>query len=372
MSFNTHVVYPALASLSLCFTPSIGLSQNTTGPSSIQPPSNQYCDLQVTDGNTDILVKENALIIEQGDEWLVIESDGETEWIPLDHVLSVSACADLPWPDELVSVSSQPAVANATPESAINLLKSDKILRHGALGLQAGLLRFDTNITFVDGETGLGGLIDAEGTLGLPDTQAVPIIYGYFRPWEKHGFGLGYFSINRSSTVLLVDKDIGDVNISGNVKLEDNTSFITFTYDYAFYSDDRALLLLNVGLYGIDLDYQLNATGSISLGEIAVVGEYKQRANVFAPVPLIGLDAWFTLTDKWMVGSKLSFVGGSFNDVSAVIFAADMRAVYEFNKSISLVLGATYFSADIDVDKDDFYNIRYDIDGLTAGLEWDF
>jgi hypothetical protein len=66
-----------------------------------------------------------------------------------------------------------------------------------SVGIAAGVMRFDTNFKFTDRDTGLSVFLDAEGSLQLPEVKAIPLIYGYWRPSQKHGLGFGYFSISR-------------------------------------------------------------------------------------------------------------------------------------------------------------------------------
>jgi hypothetical protein len=68
-----------------------------------------------------------------------------------------------------------------------------------SVGVAAGVMRFDTNFKFTDRDTGLSVFLDAEGSMELPEVKAIPLIYGYWRPSEKHGLGFGYFSIRRES-----------------------------------------------------------------------------------------------------------------------------------------------------------------------------
>ncbi len=166
-----------------------------------------------------------------------------------------------------------------------------------SLGIAAGFARFDTNFNFTEKSTGRNVFIDAEGTLGLPETETIPIVYGYYRPSRKHGIGFSFFQIDRNSNLLALDENLGDLNVTGNVTLSDQSSFYYLTYNYTAYEDDRAFIFATFGLYGLDLKYKLTAEGAISFRGVPVAsGEFEAEESVFAPLPLLGIDAWFALT----------------------------------------------------------------------------
>ena len=245
-----------------------------------------------------------------------------------------------------------------------------------SLGIAAGFARFDTNFNLTEKSTGRNVFIDAEGTLGLPENQTVPIIYGYFRPAEKHGIGFSYFSIDRDSNLLAVDENLGDLNVTGDVTLSDQSSFYYLSYNYTAYEDDRAFIFASFGLYGLDLKYNLTAEGAISFrGTPVASGEFEWEESVFAPLPMLGIDAWFALTPKWAIGAKVALIGGEVSDVSAFIVESTIRTRFVFSKHVAAVFGMSYFDADVTIDKDDNdlkTEVSYGLDAFFAGLDFRF
>jgi hypothetical protein len=65
--------------------------------------------------------------------------------------------------------------------------------KDSGLGFGYAVVRFDTNVKFTDKATDRSVFIDTEGTLGLPETDAVPILYGSYKFSQKHGIGSSYF-----------------------------------------------------------------------------------------------------------------------------------------------------------------------------------
>ena len=243
-----------------------------------------------------------------------------------------------------------------------------------SVGIAAGLMRFDTNFKFTDRDTGRSLFLDAEGTMELPEVRTIPLIYGYWRPSSKHGLGFGYFSVRRDSELVAIDRNFGDLSLDGRATLTDETRFYALTYNYTIFQDSRAFLFASFGIKAIDLEYQFDAAGVLSLdGEPIESGVYSETLDQFAPIPLIGIDAWFALTHKWSFGARAAFVAGDVSDVRAVITESSIRAKYAFNENIGLIMGINYFDGDITInDTDRKTEINYGLDGLLLGIDVGF
>jgi len=76
---------------------------------------------------------------------------------------------------------------------------------------------FNTNLKIFDLSSGRDVFVDMEGTLGLPEEETIPLIYGSYRPSKKHGFGWSYFRVRRDGNLFAFDEYIGDLNVTGNV-----------------------------------------------------------------------------------------------------------------------------------------------------------
>jgi len=243
-----------------------------------------------------------------------------------------------------------------------------------SVGIAAGIMRFDTNFKFTDRDSGRSVFLDAEGTMELPEVKTIPLIYGFWRPTPKHGLGFAYFSVRRESELVAIDRNFGDLSLEGRATLTDDTRFYALTYNYTFFQDSRAFVFASFGIKAIDLEYQFDAVGTLSLdGEPIESGVYSETLEQFAPIPLAGIDAWFALTDKWSFGARAVFVAGEVSDVRAVITESSIRAKYAFNQTIGLIMGINYFDGDITInDTDKKTEINYGLDGLFFGIDLGF
>jgi hypothetical protein len=248
-----------------------------------------------------------------------------------------------------------------------------------SFGVGLGLVRFDTNFRFTDKSSGISVFVDGEGTLGLPERESVPVFYSYYRFSKRHGISFTYFRVKREATLLQVsestDFDIGDLTIvagaSAKVTLTDESAFYYLSYNYTLFNDHRSSLFASFGLYGMDISYSLNASGEITLQGTPVLGRnYRREASVFAPLPVIGIDAWYFFTPKWALGTKVSLVGGSYQDITAVVLDTTVKAKYQFAKNVGFSFGITYFNAEVTIDEPDFKaEVDYGFDGAALGLD---
>jgi hypothetical protein len=243
-----------------------------------------------------------------------------------------------------------------------------------SIGIAAGLMRFDTNFKFTNRETGRSVFLDSEGSMDLPEVKTIPLIYGFWRPSPKHGVGFAYFSVRRDSQLVAIDENFGDLSVDGRASLEDDTRFYQLAYNYTLFQDSRAFLFASLGITAIDLKYDFDAFGVLSLdGQPVATGSYSEKLEQFAPIPMVGLDAWFAITKRWSFGARAAFVAGEVNDVRALILESRIRAKYDFNENVGLLIGLNYFDGDVTINSTDVKTeINYGFEGLMLGIDIGF
>lgn len=260
--------------------------------------------------------------------------------------------------------------------------KAGKLQNRFYLGVGAGYGRFDTNFKFTNKETGRSVFVDAEGTLGLDETVGFPLIYASYRFNRRHGISFSYFGVEREATLFQInasrDLNLGDLTITAGadakVTLTDKSSFYSLIYNYTIFDDNRSFLFLSFGLYGLDLNYAIDARGQITLqGNPVAGGSYSAEASVFAPLPLFGIDAWYFFTKKWALGTKILIIGGSYKDVSALVLDTSVRMKYQFSKHVGFSFGINYFNAGVEIDKPELKTeVDYGFDGVALGFDLRF
>jgi hypothetical protein len=242
-----------------------------------------------------------------------------------------------------------------------------------ALGVGAAIVKFDTKMKFTDKQSGNSVFLDPEGNLDLPETSHVTTIYGRYNFNQKHSVGFSFFNVNRESSIFSFDKTFEDIRVVGDATMTDTTNFYSLEYGYTLFNDDRSRIKLLAGIYSLDLKYVFEADGDITVDGVTTSGSILEEANVFAPLPLIGLDFWFSFTPEWSMATTVGFVAGKYEDLSAVVMQAGINAQYKFSRHIGGVIGLTSFSADITIeDSDEKKDIDYAYDGLFMGIHFVF
>lgn len=263
------------------------------------------------------------------------------------------------------------STAHSNAETDQALYKSNKF----AIGIGAAIVKFDTKLKFTDKtrSTFDSIFIDPEGNLDLPETSSVTTFYGAWNINPRHSIGFSYFSVNRESIVLNIDETLEDVRIEGDAKLSDATNFYHLSYGYTLFNDYRSKIKLHAGVYGLDLKYVFEAEGQITQGGDTISGSIYEEAKVFAPLPLIGLDFWYSFTPRWGINTKVALVAGSYEDVSASVLQTSLNAQYRFTDHVGLIFGLAYFDADVVIeDNIDKKEIAYGYDGGFIGMHFMF
>ena len=259
----------------------------------------------------------------------------------------------------------------ADTEADRELYKSSRF----ALGIGAAIVKFDTKLKFTDKtRSNFDSIfIDPEGNLDLPETSSVTTFYAVWNINPNHSIGLSFWNVNRESSLFNIDETFEDVRVQGSAKISDTTNFYRFSYGYTLFNDYRSKIKLHAGIYGLDLKYVFEADGQITIEGVTTPGSIKEEANVFAPLPLIGLDFWFNFTPSWSMSTRVAFVAGSYEDVSATALQTAINAQYRVSDHVGIVLGLAYFDTDVviedDVDKTD---IAYGYDGGFVGMHFMF
>lgn len=283
------------------------------------------------------------------------------------------------WPARLYRISASVAwLAVAGTSHALEEPAEDDLeflhLSRFVVGVAVGLERFDTNMKQTDKASGQSTYVDGEGSFNLQPRDTIPILYGAMRLGRRHGIGFHAFRISRDGSRPVVQQDFGRLTVDGRVYMSDHSSFSYVNYQYRLMEDENMLLRGLVGVYAIDLDMTAGAVGTITLGQIPVAGrEYETQVKELAPLPLVGLDFWAGISERWAFGSRLAVVGGTYDNVSAFVVEAGIRARYQLSRHTALILGAHLLDAEVTVDKSSRKDeISYGYDGVFVGFDVNF
>jgi len=237
------------------------------------------------------------------------------------------------------------------------------------IGVGYSVVRFDASVRYRDKQQNRTIYLDAEGNLGLPRSDTIPVAYGVYRFSPDDALGLVYFQVSRESELFDFDGTLEDVRITGRARFQDQTRFFSLYYANTWYEDERSRVQGYIGLNTLDIRYLLEAEGTIELPDGSTQARLEEEAGVTAPLPLFGLSFWFAFTPQWSISSDISLITGEYQGVAATVISTGLNARYRFSKHFGGVLGISYFDADVVIDDADKQtDVIYGFDGLYLGI----
>lgn len=124
----------------------------------------------------------------------------------------------------------------------------------------------------------------------------------------------------------------------------------------------------------MDLKYEVQALGQVSLDGVPIQSaEYLDTLNLFAPFPLLGVDYWSRVTDRWHVGGEFTFIAGSYNNTEALVFNVALRTRRQLTERLGAEFGLSILSADAEVTRPNTVrDIKYAYEGVYVGFDFRF
>ena len=237
------------------------------------------------------------------------------------------------------------------------------------IGVGYSVVRFDASVRYQNKLQNRVIYLDAEGHLGLPRSDTIPVVYGVNRFSADDALGFAYFQVRRESELFNFDGTLEDVTITGRARFLDQTRFFSLYYANTWYEDERSRVQGYIGLNTLDIRYLFDAEGTIEYPDGSTASRIEEEASVTAPLPLFGLSFWFAFTPQWSISSDISLITGEYQGVAATVISTGLNARYRFSRHIGGVLGISYFDADVVIDDaGSRTDVIYGFDGVYFGL----
>jgi len=243
-----------------------------------------------------------------------------------------------------------------------------------ALGVGVSVVKFDTNIKSSSKTGNRSVYLDIEGNFNLPEVATVYSLYGAYRFNKNHSILMNYFSVKRSSKALSINESYGDVvSVKADVDIYDRSKFFNLSYGYNLFRNNAGVVTLVAGVNAINLAYKVEMNGALMINGQATPKNIFIDENLFVPLPLIGLNFRYNYTKDFAISTNVSFVAGAYQNVKAGILQTNFNVLYNITDHIGLLLGITYFDADIMIEKETLeHRISYGYQGATVGLHFAF
>lgn len=230
--------------------------------------------------------------------------------------------------------------------------------------------RLDTKVRVDASDGSPGTVIDFEQSLGMSDTETLPIIRFDWRFAKKHSLHGGYFSLKRSgSSVSATQIIIGDIVFDVDLPI---SSFFDIDVTHAGYSysllfDERKELSLSVGLSVQDVTFGIQGNGGQGLIEF--------DSGITAPLPAFGIKGGYVLTDKWVIRAGVGVFSFKFalsdeTELTGELVTAEASIEHQTFENVRF--GLSYLFFDINTaygNSSGFNSLEYNYHGpaLTIG-----
>jgi hypothetical protein len=213
-----------------------------------------------------------------------------------------------------------------------------------SLGIGTFILNTNTDVR-VDGNGIAGTEFNVEHDLGVGDTDRFRID-GYWRFAKRHKIRVMYFDADRSVSHVLT-REITFRGATYPINAEVDTRFQTtiaeVAYEYAFVRTDRWELAGSVGIH--DLDFKLGLSGRFG----ALQASTSQSASANGPLPVVGLEGTWRLTDSLYIDAQAQFFKISINPYDGRVEDYNASLVWQPLRHVALGAGYDDFVTRVDV-----------------------
>ena len=233
---------------------------------------------------------------------------------------------------------------------------------------------FDTDVELT-GPRG-GDSINLEDALGLESSLSAFSGSLGWRFAPRHRLTASYIRFDREATsaadrTFTVDTNRGTYtfNAGATVTTTFDWELIPVTYAYSFYKTDDLEIAASAGVHWFNFKtgFSGNATVTPPNGSPGPVASAAAVESTSGPLPVLGLQADFALSEKWTIGAHAGWFGLDYDQYSGELIDLGIGAEYWISDNFSAGLRYSYFNIDISV-SDGPYSVGadYAYQGLQA------
>jgi len=235
---------------------------------------------------------------------------------------------------------------------------------------------FDTTIAW--SPAGLGGsVILVEDTLGLESSTDNFMLGAAYRFNGRHSIEFAATDARRSSLKMIVEEiEWGDYifRAHGEMRSQLNMSVASVKYKYDFSDSGRLNAGFSAGLSTFSIDAVLSGEARLEDDDGSEwVEGVVERADVIAPVPLIGFFLEYAATPRWILRSYADLIDLEISDHAGRVVQVGMAVEYAFTDAFGFGIGL----GGIDLEyrgekKKEKFGVDYKVKSLGAYLSWVF
>lgn len=145
--------------------------------------------------------------------------------------------------------------------------------------------------------------------------------------------------------------DDGTYVFNAGTRVETNFDWrlIPITYEYAFWKTERleAAAALGVHWFRAAVGFAGSATVTPPGGAPVFLASTATAESVSGPLPVIGANADFALSDNWTLGARTAWFGLDYEDYSGQLWDLGVTAEYWVTEHLAAGVGYSLYSIDV-------------------------
>jgi hypothetical protein len=283
----------------------------------------------------------------------------------------------------LVASISMSAMAKEKPE-----WRSSPLGDRMVVGIGYYLPKLRTKATVSDANGNLGALISFEDTLGLSDSDAVPIAFVGWRISKRNYLEMNYFKLDRSSTqdstidIAVANPspppDFLTTEVTLPLSAVFNIQSIDITYAFSPIFTEKHNLGLGIGLALQELEFGFQASENCDVQPACSNFGAPRSAKAGAPLPTFKLIYQYAINDKWVVDTNIGYFAldlelDSNENIGGRIWNASAAVRWNVWNHVGFNLTYKYFDVDLDYQKRELVALaNYDYRGFVLGMHASF
>ncbi|MDX1383767.1 MAG: hypothetical protein R3190_09005 [Thermoanaerobaculia bacterium] len=183
---------------------------------------------------------------------------------------------------------------------------------------------------------------------------------------QRHEIELSYLETSRdNTTTTTVNLQLGSVDIPLDAQLDTSadTTDLELNYKYYFLLTDTGELGVVAGIHILDFESIFAATISPQGGPIAL--PVRVRADVSAPIPVVGLKGDWNFASKWHLNGSLKAFDASIDDIDIKGSFVELQVAVEHYTFKHVGFGIGFFADRLDAEEtaeDQFFLGEWDQD----------
>ena len=229
------------------------------------------------------------------------------------------------------------------------------------------------------GQAGIGASLDFEDVFDLDETKDTFRLFGTWRiSAERRYIDFGFVSINRSGgKIIEQDFNWGDYTFAGGARVDAtfDTQFIYAAFRYDFLHEDKVHIAGSAGASVTTLKAELTGSGNVTGPGGPISGEFTTDSSLTAPVPMVGLNIDWAITDRLFTRIYTRFFWLNISSIDGSMKENGIHLNWLFTRHFGLGLGFDRNSIkikEVEINQNDKAKFDYDVSGFALYLNLAF